>query len=146
MSDISTMKWNDDLVFLGPWRIFLFLMVAGLVGRELNLIFYVKWTIELMFCILGPILFIAFISSITFLACWLYWFIRWVVIFNGPIIGTGLWWFINVPTFCLVDVYTLDSIANNAFDLGMFTHEWLTSHQRYVKRQYSKWKQNLEPN
>ena len=145
MSDISTMKWNEDLVFLGPWRIFLFLMVAGLVGRELKLIFYIKWTIEILFCILGPILFIAFTASITLIAGWLYWFIRWVVIFNGPIIGTATWWFVNVPTFCLVDVYTLESMIQHGCDIGRFTHEWLSDHQRHVKRQYIKWENSMEP-
>ncbi len=145
MFDISTMKWNDDLVFLGPWRIFLFLMVAGLVGRELKLVFYIKWAIEVTFWILGPILFILFVTTTTFMVGWLYWFIRWVIIFNGPIFGTGLWWFVNVPTFCLVDVYTLETIAKNSFELGMFTHEWLSDHQRHVKRQYRRWTRDEAP-
>lgn len=139
------MKWNEDLVFLGPWRIFLFLMVAGLVGRELHLIFYIRWATEIAFCILGPILFITFVASISFLIGWLYWFIRWVIIFNGPIIGTGLWWFINVPTFCMIDVYTLETMIQGGIDIGRFTHEWFEDHQRHVKRQLRRWKQHMEP-
>jgi len=149
ISEISTnqtMKYADDLIFVGPWRIFLFLMMAGLVGRELHLIFYMKWAVEIMFCILGPILFIAFTASITFIAGWLYWFIRWIIIFNGPLYGSGLWWFINVSTFCLVDVYTLETVINYGIELGRYTHEWLTDHQRHIRRQYRKWKQDMEPN
>jgi hypothetical protein len=145
MSDISTIKWNEDLVFLGPWRIFLFLAAAGLVGRELNLIFYMKWSVEILNCILGPILFIAFTASITLIAGWLYWFIRWIVIFNGPIIGTATWWFINVSTFCLVDVYTLETIVKNGIELGRFTYVWLIDHKRHVSRQYIRWKRGMEP-
>ena len=139
------MKWNEDLIFLGPWRIFLFLFVAGLVGRELNFIFYVKWAVEIIFCILGPLLFIAFTVSITLIAGWLYWFIRWIIIFNGPIFGTGLWWFINVPTFFLVDVHTLETMVNHAVDIQGFMRDWLCNHQRHVKRQYRRWLRDEAP-
>jgi len=148
MSDISTnqTKWNEDLIFLGPWKTFLFLMIAGLVGRELNLIFYMKWAVEIMFCILGPIFFILFTAALAFITVWLYWFVRWVLIFNGPLFGSGLWWFINVPTFCLVDVYTLETMVNNGIELGRFTFEWMIDHKKHIIHKHRRWIRNMEPN
>jgi hypothetical protein len=142
MSDISTMEWNEDLI--APWRIFLFLMAAGLVGREMRLSFYVSWVIEAVFWVLWPIFGLTLSLCVVNILGGLYWLCRWVLIMNGS--SGFVWWLINVPCFCFVDVYTLEWIIENGCNYVRLVTEGYRDHKEHITRQHHRWMNNRAPN
>lgn len=148
MSDISPDKtgWDENLFFLDPFLTLLFLMGAGAIGREMRLSFYVSWVIEAVFWVLWPIFGLTLSLCVVHILGGLYWLCRWVLIMNGPRMGGLVWWLINVPCFCFVDVYTLEWIIENGCNYVRLVTEGYRDHKEHITRQHRRWMNNMAPN
>ena len=131
MSTNST-GWNPNLNLLPTENVLIYLCIAAMIGSKIDFMFYVWWIVEILFWVLFPVAYLTFFGCCCWIAGTLYYMVRWVIIFNGFIIGSIPWLIINVPTFIGLDIHTLPWVVESMMLFINRTSEGWTEHKDYV--------------
>jgi hypothetical protein len=126
MTQLTTLPKFHEIVF--------FLVIAAYANKHFDLQRYAVWGVELISWALYPLLALLLIVTVITTGCFAYYLSRWVLIFNGPVIGSPVWYLVNVPTFLLLDIHTLPWVYEQITFFSERTNEFATGHKQDLKK------------
>lgn len=121
-------------------EIALFLVIAAYANKHFNLQRYALWGVELFCWALYPLLALLLIATVMATGLFAYYLSRWVLIFNGPVIGSPVWYLVNVPTFLLLDIHTLPWMYEQITFFSERTSEFASEHKQGLKQLYKRFR------
>ena len=132
MTKLTTLPKFHEIVF--------FLVIAAYANKHMDLQRYAMWGVELICWALYPLLALLLIATVMATGCFAYYLSRWVLIFNGPVIGSPVWYVVNVPTFLLLDIHTLPWIYEQITFFSERTNEFATGHRKDLNQMWKRFR------